>query len=80
MLAKKVRKNGKDWDKPLPYVLFAYHLSAQESTSESSFFLMYSGHPVLLTTDMHVYPPRWKNINNYKLDDSLHVRCMTTGK
>ena len=42
MLAKKVKKkNGRDWDVQLPYVLFAYHTSFHESTRESRFFLMY---------------------------------------
>ena len=53
MLAKKVkRKNGRDWDVQLPYVLFAYRTSPHESTGESPFFLMYGRDPVLPTTDM----------------------------
>ena len=53
MLAKKVkRKNGRDWDVQLPYVLFAYCTSPHESTGESPFFLMYRRDPVLPTTDM----------------------------
>ena len=41
MLAKKVKKNGRDWDVQLPYVLFAYRASMQESTRDSPFFLLY---------------------------------------
>ena len=41
MLAKTVEKNGRDWDRHLPYVLFAYRTSVQASTGESPFFLMY---------------------------------------
>ena len=41
MLAKTVEKNGRDWDRHLPYVLFAYRTSVQACTGESLFFLMY---------------------------------------
>jgi hypothetical protein len=41
MLAKTVEKNGRDWDRRLPYVLFAYRTAVQASTGESPFFLMY---------------------------------------
>ena len=37
MLAKTVKQNGSDWDKHLPYVLYAYRTSPQESTKESPF-------------------------------------------
>lgn len=50
---KKVKKkNGRDWDVQLPYVLFAYHTSPHESTGESPFFLMYGRDLVLPMTDM----------------------------
>ena len=32
MLAKTAKKGGRDWDKHLPYILFAYRASEQEST------------------------------------------------
>ena len=41
MLAKTVERGGRDWDKHIPYVLFAYPASQQESTQESPFFLLY---------------------------------------
>ena len=37
MLAKTVQKQGQDWDEHLPYVLYAYRTSIQESTKESFF-------------------------------------------
>lgn len=40
MLAKTT-ENGRDWDRRLSYVLFAYPASQQESTPESPFFLLY---------------------------------------
>ena len=49
MLAKTVEKSGANWDEKLPYVLFAYRVSVQESTKESPFFLMYGRDPRLPT-------------------------------
>ena len=49
MLAKTAKKGGCDWDKHLPYVLFAYHASEQQSTRESLFFLLYGRDPRLPT-------------------------------
>ena len=43
MLAKTAARGGRDWDHHLPYVLFAYRASLQESTKESLFFLLYGG-------------------------------------
>ena len=45
MLSKTVEKNGKNWDDKLPYVLFAYRTSVQESTRESPFHLLYGRDP-----------------------------------
>ena len=50
MLAKTVQKQGRDWDKHLPYVLHAYKTSIQESTKESPFYLLY-GRDARLPTD-----------------------------
>ena len=47
MLAKTVQRGGRDWDQHLPYVLFAYQASLQESTQESPFFLLYGRDPRL---------------------------------
>ena len=41
MSAKTVYKTGKDWDERLPYILFAYRTSIQESTKDSPFYLLY---------------------------------------
>ena len=45
MLAKIAKKGGHDWDKYLPYILFVYHASEQQSTWESPFFLLYGREP-----------------------------------
>ena len=38
MIVKSATK-GDDWDERLPYLLFTYHVCAQESTKESPFYL-----------------------------------------
>ena len=52
MLSKKVLRSGKDWDVQLPYVLFAYRASPQQSTEESPFFLLYGRDPAIPTDQM----------------------------
>ena len=49
MLAKTAEKEGPEWDKRLPYVLFAYRASQQSSTRESPFYLVYGRDPRLPT-------------------------------
>ena len=49
MLAKRLERNGRDWDTQIPYVLFAYRASLQESTGESPFFLTHGRDPRLPT-------------------------------
>jgi hypothetical protein len=41
MLRKHATKEGKDWDRLLPYVLFAYREVPQASTGFSPFELLY---------------------------------------
>ena len=48
-LSKTVEKTGQDWDERLPYDLFAYRASEQQSTLESPFFLLYGRDPRLPT-------------------------------
>ena len=63
MLAKKVKKSGRDWDVQLPYVLFAYQASMQESTRESPFFLLYGRDP-RLPTEVALSPsPKDQNVD-----------------
>ena len=44
-VALYVQKHGQDWDHYLPYMLYAYRVSTQESTRESPFFLMFGQDP-----------------------------------
>lgn len=55
MLSKTTLRNGRDWDERLPYVLFAYRTSAQASTGESPFFLLY-GRDAQLPTEAVLQP------------------------
>ena len=61
MLAKTVEKSGRDWDARLPYVLFAYRSSMQESTKESPFFLLYGRDP-RLPTEEALSPPQTRQV------------------
>ena len=65
MLAKTVEKGGKDWDQHLPFVLFAYRASQQQSTQESPFFLLYGRDPRLPNEDI-LSPSKIKSIVNLK--------------
>ena len=57
MLAKTVERNGQDWDRHLPYVLFAYKTSVQASTSESPFFIFMYGCDAHLLTATDISAP-----------------------
>ena len=74
MLAKTVEKSGRDWDTRLPYVLFAYRSSLQESTRESPFFLLYGRDPCL-PTEQTLSPPPSRQVLD--LDD--YKSELTTG-
>ena len=67
MLAKKVEQSGKDWDQHLPYILFAYRASMQESVKESPFYLLYGRDPRLPTTlDMDNNAKQEIDVDTYK--------------
>ena len=67
MLAKRVEKNGKDWDTHLPFILFAYRASTQESIKESLFYLMYGRDPRLPTAlEMDVMSHDEIDVDSYK--------------
>ena len=70
MLAKTVDQSGRDWDKRIPYVLYAYRTSVQESTKESPFFLLY-GRDARLPTEAALTQPRTcyqVDIDDFKTD------------
>ena len=70
MLAKTVERYGHDWDRHLPYVLYAYRVSVQESTKESPVFLLYGRDPTLptLETLLRERSPYMFNLDDYKTE------------
>ena len=56
MLSKSVGKYGRDWNKHLPYLLFAYRVAVQESTKASPFYLLYGREPQVPTSDALAQP------------------------
>ena len=74
MLAKRVERNGKDWDTHLPFVLFAYQASVQESVKESPFYLLYERDPWLLTKlEVHTMSHKEIDVDNYKREVSTKL-------
>ena len=70
MLAKTVDHSGRNWDKRIPYVLYAYRTSMQESTKESPFYLLY-GRDARLPTEAALAKPRTcyqVDIDDFKTD------------
>ena len=70
MLSKCVHKHVQDWDKQLPYLLFAYRVAVQESTQDSPFFLLY-GRDARTLTEMALSQPRTPyqvDLSDYKME------------
>ena len=73
MLRKTASEEGKDWDKLLPYVLFAYREVPQESTGFSPFELVY-GREVRGPLD--VLKETWESTQDTKEDVLSYVMLM----
>ena len=75
MLAKTVEQSGRDWDKRLPYVLFTYQASMQESTHESPFYLLYGRDPQLPTDSMLIAPEcrELTDLDDFKTQITTHM-------
>ena len=70
MLSKCVQKHGRDWDKQLPYLLFAYRVAVQESTQDSPYFLLY-GRDARTPTETALSQPRTPyqvDLSDYKTE------------
>ena len=70
MIAKSCNVSDRDWVDHLPYLLFAYRVSIQESTKESPFFLVY-GRDARIPTDTvltHQRSPYAVDIADYRED------------
>ena len=59
MLSKVVANKGRDWDRMLGPLLFAYRTMVHSSTGETPFFLLY-GRDAKLPTALNFYSPRPK--------------------
>ena len=79
MLAKTSKKGGRDWDRRLPYVLFAYRAAEQQSTLESPFFLLYGRDP-RLPTEAALCPEETKKLVNLREYGSELAECMSTAR
>lgn len=70
MIAKSCSVLNRDWDTCLSHLLFAYRVSAQESTRESPFFLLH-GRDACLPTETavtHVRNHYLVDVDDYKED------------
>ena len=65
MISKSSTRSD-DWNERLPFLLFAYRVSAQESTKESPFYLLFGRNPHLPTETTLTQP---RSIYTIDLDD-----------
>ena len=80
MLSKSVKRNGRDWDQHISYVLFAYRTSPQSSTGESPFFLLYGRDPQLPTEAVLTIDPDRTTIDTDDRSDAKNGKCLEAGK
>ena len=66
LAAMSAEKNS-NWDCHLPFLLFAYRATVQESVRESPFYLLYGRDPRLSTEDLQNNEPSYVvDIDDYK--------------
>ena len=70
MIAKSCDIRDRDWDDHLPFLLFAYRASAQDSTKESPFFLLHGRDPRIPTETVLSFnrSPYAVDIEDYKVE------------
>ena len=70
MISKCCEVKQHDWDEHLPFLLFAYRSTVQESTRESPFFLLYGRDPRLPTETVLSKPvsPYLVDIEDYRTE------------
>ena len=70
MIAKSCDIKERDWNDQLPFLLFTYRVSAQESTKESPFFLTHGSDPCLPTETLLTFDKSSYAIDtdDYKID------------
>ena len=72
MLGHYVNKSQNDWDKKLPFVLFAYRTSKHSSTKQTPFYLVYGRAP-RLPIELDTLPSVEETQDSY--EDKLNKRC-----
>ena len=67
MLSMYVSKHQRDWDRFIPFALFAYRTATQESTKETPFYLIYGRDPCL-PLDVVLSAPisKYVSVDDYK--------------
>lgn len=75
MIAKCCEISHHDWDEQLPFLLFAYRSSVQESTKESPFFLLHGRDPRLPTETVLSKPvsPYLVDVEDYRMELSTKL-------
>ncbi len=70
MISKCCEVWQQDWDEHLPYLLFAYRSSVQESTRESPFCLLYGRDPRFPTETVlsKLESPYQVDVEDYPMD------------
>ena len=73
MLSLYVEKHGRDWNRYLPYLLYAYCISAQESVRESPFYstAVIPDNPLMrryLVPQLHILLTPMITIQNWSMD------------
>ena len=73
MLAKTTDKYQRNWSELPPYVMLAYRTSVHESTSYTTYFLLF-GHEATLPINLQFLPPSdatWTNYHEYVAETRL---------
>ena len=67
MLAMYASKHRSDWDRFIPFTLFAYRTAIQESTKETPFYLIYGRDPCLpLDAVLSAPISKYASVDDYK--------------
>lgn len=70
MIAKSSDGSVREWDKQIPFLLFTYRSTIQESTRESPFFLLYGRDPRLPTGSVldQIRPGYLVDLDDYRTE------------
>ena len=66
ILPMYISSNQRDWDKFIPFALFAYRTSIHESTKESPFYLLYKRNPRLpIDATFNTFQSSYRDVEGY---------------